>query len=70
MPGSGEGGLSGEMAGHPSRMNRVRGSGSEWDRRLESVAKEMMTEGEATTRQAPNLLIPKLSDSFLCSFLL
>lgn len=55
MPGSGEGGLSGEMAGRPSRMNGVRDSGSEWDRWLESVAKEMMTEGEVTTTNKPQI---------------
>lgn len=48
-------GLSGEMGGHPSRMNGVRGSGSEWDRWLESVAKEMMTEGEVTTTNRPQI---------------
>lgn len=47
--------LSGEMAGHPSRMNGVSSSESEWDRWLESVAKEMMTEGEVTTTNRPQI---------------
>lgn len=31
------------------------GSGSEWDRWLESMAKEMMTEGEVTTTNKPQI---------------